>query len=46
MGGGRVIDMSLRWHVKDTTHLIGGIQENPLEYGGWTHWLKCPYIKY
>jgi len=45
-GNGMTIESTCKWNVADTTHLVGGIQELPLEVGEWTHWLKCPYIKY
>ena len=45
-GNGMTIEMTAKWNATDTTHLVGGIQELPLEVGEWTHWLKCPYIKY
>ncbi len=45
-GNGMAIEVTCKWNATDTTHLVGGIQELPLEDGEWTHWLKCPYIKY
>ena len=46
IGEGKAIEMTCGWHATDITHTVGGIQILPLEEGGWTHWLKCPYIQY
>jgi hypothetical protein len=43
---GKTIEITCGWHKTDITHTIGGIQIVPIEEGGWTYWLKCPYIQY
>lgn len=46
IGDGQVIDVACVTHATDITHLVGGIQQLPIEATAWTHWLEYPEIDY
>ena len=46
IGDGQVIDVACVTHATDITHLVGGIQQLPIEATAWTHWLEYPGIDY
>lgn len=46
IGDGQVIEVTCISHKTDITHLVGGIEQHPIEAVGWTHWLEYPGIDY
>ena len=46
IGDGQVIEVTCISHKIDITHLVGGIEQHPIEAVAWTHWLEYPGIDY